>query len=135
MVFHQSEVLTRSVLDDGDDVHLRAVAPRDHVAHRRARSASPAADRLLHLGLVAERRELANELRDASMALYTRGRDVLRERGIILADTKYEFGRAPDGRIIVIDEVMTPDSSRFWPADSSPSARSSTWASSSARTF
>ena len=62
--------------------------------------------------------ELATELRDISLALYTAGRDTLRERGIILADTKYEFGRAADGRIILIDEVMTPDSSRFWPADS-----------------
>ncbi|MCG8468107.1 MAG: phosphoribosylaminoimidazolesuccinocarboxamide synthase [Gemmatimonadetes bacterium] len=61
--------------------------------------------------------ELATELRDISMALYMFGRDTLRERGIILADTKYEFGRAADGRIILIDEVMTPDSSRFWPAD------------------
>ena len=47
-----------------------------------------------------------------------RGRDTLRARGIILADTKYEFGAAPTGELILIDEVMTPDSSRFWPADS-----------------
>ncbi len=62
--------------------------------------------------------ELAEELRDISLALYAAGRDTLRERGIILADTKYEFGRGADGRLILIDEVMTPDSSRFWPADS-----------------
>lgn len=62
--------------------------------------------------------ELATELRDVSLALYAAGRDTLRERGIILADTKYEFGRGADGGIILIDEVMTPDSSRFWPADS-----------------
>lgn len=61
--------------------------------------------------------DLATRLRDISLALYAAGRDVLRERGIILADTKYEFGRARDGRIILIDEAMTPDSSRFWPAD------------------
>ncbi len=61
--------------------------------------------------------ELATELRRISLALYAAGRETLRKRGIILADTKYEFGRAADGRIILIDEVMTPDSSRFWPAD------------------
>ena len=60
-------------------------------------------------------KELATELRDISLALYTAGRDTLRERGIILADTKYEFGQAADGRTMLIDEVMTPDSSRFWP--------------------
>ena len=59
--------------------------------------------------------ELATKLRDLSLALYTAGRDILRERGIILADTKYEFGQGSDGQIILIDEVMTPDSSRFWP--------------------
>ena len=58
------------------------------------------------------------QLRDLSLAIYAFGRDYLRERGIILADTKYEFGRTEDGGIILIDEVMTPDSSRFWPADS-----------------
>jgi phosphoribosylaminoimidazole-succinocarboxamide synthase len=49
--------------------------------------------------------------------VYERGRDIAADRGIIIADTKFEFGRAPDGRILLIDEVMTPDSSRFWPAD------------------
>ncbi|MGH7546346.1 MAG: phosphoribosylaminoimidazolesuccinocarboxamide synthase, partial [Gemmatimonadota bacterium] len=48
---------------------------------------------------------------------YARGRDQALERGIIIADTKFEFGRAPDGTILLIDEVLTPDSSRFWPAD------------------
>jgi phosphoribosylaminoimidazole-succinocarboxamide synthase len=61
--------------------------------------------------------ETAAKLRKMSLDLYARGRDTLRERGIILADTKYEFGRARDGKIMLIDEVMTPDSSRFWPAD------------------
>jgi phosphoribosylaminoimidazole-succinocarboxamide synthase len=61
--------------------------------------------------------ETAAKLRHMSLELYRRGRDTLRERGIILADTKYEFGRGRDGRIMLIDEVMTPDSSRFWPAD------------------
>jgi len=61
--------------------------------------------------------ETAAKLRRMSLELYARGRDTLRERGIILADTKFEFGRARDGKIMLIDEVMTPDSSRFWPAD------------------
>lgn len=62
--------------------------------------------------------ETAAKLRDLSLAIYAFGRDYLRECGIILADTKYEFGRTEEGEIILIDEVMTPDSSRFWPADS-----------------
>jgi phosphoribosylaminoimidazole-succinocarboxamide synthase len=49
--------------------------------------------------------------------VYTRGRDVALKQGIIIADTKFEFGRAKSGEILLIDEVMTPDSSRFWPAD------------------
>lgn len=59
----------------------------------------------------------AGLLRDYSLDLYRYGRDLLRERGIILADTKYEFGISNSGEILLIDEVMTPDSSRFWPAD------------------
>lgn len=61
--------------------------------------------------------EVAARLRDASIAVYRRGRDIAAERGIIIADTKFEFGRAEDGSIVLIDEVLTPDSSRFWPAD------------------
>ncbi len=59
----------------------------------------------------------AKQLRDLSVDLYRRGRDYARERGIILADTKFEFGKI-DGKITLIDEMLTPDSSRFWPADS-----------------
>jgi phosphoribosylaminoimidazole-succinocarboxamide synthase len=61
--------------------------------------------------------ELAGELRDRSMAIYTAARDQMIGRGIIIADTKFEFGHAPDGALLLIDEVLTPDSSRFWPAD------------------
>ena len=49
--------------------------------------------------------------------VYGRGRELAATRGILIADTKFEFGRAGDGRVLLIDEVMTPDSSRFWPAD------------------
>jgi phosphoribosylaminoimidazole-succinocarboxamide synthase len=62
-------------------------------------------------------RELLEELRRLSIAIYERGASHARERGILLADTKFEFGRRPDGTIVLGDEVLTPDSSRFWPAD------------------
>jgi len=59
----------------------------------------------------------AERLRSASLALYEAGRDYAAKRGIIIADTKFEFGTTPRGELIVIDEILTPDSSRFWPAD------------------
>ena len=59
----------------------------------------------------------ATRLRDASLALYTRGRELAERVGILVADTKFEFGRDADGTVRVMDEVLTPDSSRFWPAD------------------
>ena len=59
---------------------------------------------------------LASELRDRTIALYTEAAEYARQRGIIIADTKFEFGQLPDGRLILVDEVLTPDSSRFWPA-------------------
>jgi phosphoribosylaminoimidazole-succinocarboxamide synthase len=62
-------------------------------------------------------RELLEELRRLSIAVYELGAAHARERGIILADTKFEFGRRPDGTIVLGDEVLTPDSSRFWPVD------------------
>jgi phosphoribosylaminoimidazole-succinocarboxamide synthase len=62
--------------------------------------------------------ELAARVRELCLALYRRGRDLARERGILLADTKFEFGLKEDGGIILIDEVLTPDSSRYWLADS-----------------
>ncbi len=63
-------------------------------------------------------RPLLEELRRLTLELYSFAADHARERGIILADTKFEFGRASDGAIVLGDEVLTPDSSRFWPADS-----------------
>jgi phosphoribosylaminoimidazole-succinocarboxamide synthase len=60
--------------------------------------------------------ELAGRLRDASFAVYRAGRDHAAARGIIIADTKFEFGTDAGGTLRLIDEVMTPDSSRFWPA-------------------
>jgi len=62
-------------------------------------------------------RDVADQLEGMTRAVYTRGEQKTREQGIIIADTKFEFGRDKDYRIILIDEVMTPDSSRFWAAD------------------
>ena len=61
--------------------------------------------------------DAANELRRLSLLIYDRGREIAAERGIIIADTKFEFGAGASGEITLIDEVLTPDSSRFWPAD------------------
>jgi phosphoribosylaminoimidazole-succinocarboxamide synthase len=68
-------------------------------------------------------RPLAEVLRGVSIDLYERGAEHALEHGIILADTKFEFGLRPDGRLVLGDEVMTPDSSRFWPADGSQPGR------------
>lgn len=61
--------------------------------------------------------EEANRLRELSFTIYEHGVTLAKERGIILADTKFEFGHHVDGRLLLIDEVLTPDSSRFWPRD------------------
>ncbi len=61
--------------------------------------------------------ETAQWLRDTSLKIYQIASEYARERGIILADTKFEFGRRKDDTIVLMDEVLTPDSSRFWPAD------------------
>jgi len=58
----------------------------------------------------------AEELRELTLALYRRGAEIALEAGIVLADTKFEFGVTPDGGLVLGDEVLTPDSSRFWPA-------------------
>ena len=63
-----------------------------------------------------EGREVAEKVRDLSLQIYSEAREYARERGIIIADTKFEFGKL-DGELILIDEVLTPDSSRFWPLD------------------
>ncbi|MDQ3269898.1 MAG: phosphoribosylaminoimidazolesuccinocarboxamide synthase [Pseudomonadota bacterium] len=61
--------------------------------------------------------ELAESVRDATLRLYRYAADYAVERGILLADTKFEFGTDVDGRLYVMDEMLTPDSSRYWPAD------------------
>ena len=62
--------------------------------------------------------DMAAKLRDATVSLYSKAADYALERGIIIADTKFEFGKDADGSLILADEVLTPDSSRFWPKDS-----------------
>lgn len=61
--------------------------------------------------------ETAERLREVTLEIYRRGAAIAAERGIIIADTKLEFGRAPDGTLMLADELLTPDSSRFWPAN------------------
>ena len=61
--------------------------------------------------------ELAARIRDVSLQLYTRAAAIAREKGIIIADTKFEFGLDAAGTLVLMDEVLTPDSSRYWPAD------------------
>ncbi|SDM98366.1 phosphoribosylaminoimidazole-succinocarboxamide synthase [Geodermatophilus siccatus] len=60
--------------------------------------------------------ERAGQLRELTLALYRRGAEIALDAGIVLADTKFEFGLDPDGGLVLGDEVLTPDSSRFWPA-------------------
>ena len=67
------------------------------------------------IGLIGE--ELANKVRDTSIAIYERAAAYALERGIVIADTKFEFGLDDAGQLFLIDEVLTPDSSRFWPVD------------------
>ncbi len=78
---------------------------------------------------VTHMREMVGEaageqLERYARAIYDRARAIAQQRGIIIADTKFEFGRTSDDRIVLIDEVLTPDSSRFWPADSYAPGRS-----------
>ncbi|MEO6957649.1 MAG: phosphoribosylaminoimidazolesuccinocarboxamide synthase [Antricoccus sp.] len=66
--------------------------------------------------VAAHGRRLAELLRDATLTVYALGREIAREKGIIVADTKFEFGLDAEGDLVLADEVLTPDSSRFWPA-------------------
>jgi phosphoribosylaminoimidazole-succinocarboxamide synthase len=74
--------------------------------------------------IAAVGRDLAEELKRRTLAIYVRAAEYAQSKGIVLADTKFEFGRLPSGEILLIDEVLTPDSSRFWPADQYAPGRS-----------
>jgi phosphoribosylaminoimidazole-succinocarboxamide synthase len=67
--------------------------------------------------MAAQGREEAEQLRDLTLAVYRRGAEIAEKAGVILADTKLEFGRDAAGRIVLGDEVLTPDSSRYWPSE------------------
>ncbi|MGJ7907768.1 phosphoribosylaminoimidazolesuccinocarboxamide synthase [Actinopolyspora sp. H202] len=69
-------------------------------------------------------RERAEQLRDTTLRIYERAAEHARTRGVILADTKFEFGTTADGTLVLGDEVLTPDSSRYWPADEYTPGRS-----------
>ena len=75
-------------------------------------------------GIAAVGSALYGKVKAASLALYDLGHDRARTAGMILADTKFEFGTDPSGNLVLIDEVLTPDSSRFWPLDSYEPGRS-----------
>jgi phosphoribosylaminoimidazole-succinocarboxamide synthase len=66
----------------------------------------------------------ADELRTKSLDIYCRAAEYARGKGVIIADTKFEWGKLPNGELILIDEVLTPDSSRFWPGDQYAPGRS-----------
>ena len=68
--------------------------------------------------------DLLRDVERVAVALYSHGAEHARERGIILADTKFEFGEDADGQLVLADEALTPDSSRFWPADAYEPGRS-----------
>jgi phosphoribosylaminoimidazole-succinocarboxamide synthase len=90
-----------------------------------ATKATSGHDENVPFDLMADRigADLAATLRDRSLDVYTRGAAHAAARGIILADTKFEWGRLPDGTLLLVDEVLTPDSSRFWPAAAAGSGR------------
>ncbi len=87
------------------------ITPSTKAAHGEHDESISPAD-ILAKGLLTEAQW--NTIADASLKLYQRGVEIAAKQGIILVDTKYEFGIAPDGRIVLIDEIHTPDSSRFW---------------------
>ena len=83
-----------------EDAHDRPMSPQELVAE----------------GIVSQ--EMIDEVERVAIALYRRGAEIAAQRGLILVDTKYEFGTDEDGRLVLIDEVHTPDSSRYWLSDS-----------------
>ena len=98
---------------DGDRLPEPIFTPADEGRPRRPRRER----RLRRRRRRPSAREAAADLRDLTLAVYGRAEGIARERGIILADTKLEFGRRADGTVVLADEVLTPDSSRFWPAE------------------
>jgi phosphoribosylaminoimidazole-succinocarboxamide synthase len=106
-------------LPDGMRKHQRLpepiITPSTKAAHGDHDVSAARAEILAISGMPAKDFDRAAEL---AMALFLEGQRICAERGLILVDTKYEFGKTPEGEIVVIDEIHTPDSSRFWYADS-----------------
>ncbi|QQR55079.1 phosphoribosylaminoimidazolesuccinocarboxamide synthase [Candidatus Peregrinibacteria bacterium] len=90
------------------------ITPTTKAAHG-AHDENVTPQQAVEMGLVTQ--EEWDQLANYALGLYARGVEVAARQGVILVDTKYEFGRMPDGKIVVIDEIHTPDSSRFWIAD------------------
>jgi phosphoribosylaminoimidazole-succinocarboxamide synthase len=90
-----------------------------------ATKAASGHDENVSFDLMADRigADLAATLRDKSLDVYARGAEHAAARDIVLADTKFEWGRLPDGTLLLVDEVLTPDSSRFWPAAAAGAGR------------
>ncbi|MCC7538650.1 MAG: phosphoribosylaminoimidazolesuccinocarboxamide synthase, partial [Deltaproteobacteria bacterium] len=106
------------VLPDGLAKHGRLPAPiltPSTKAPKGGHDVSVSRDELLAMGQITP--EDFDRAAEMAMALFAAGQRHCAERGLILVDTKYEMGKAPDGRILVMDEIHTPDSSRFWMAD------------------
>ncbi len=113
-----SRVFCGNKLPDGMKKHQRLEAPiltPSTKAEKGAHDISVSREELLEMGRISE--EDFNTMAEMSLALFSFGQKHCAEQGLILVDTKYEFGRAPDGSIVVIDEIHTPDSSRYWQAD------------------
>jgi phosphoribosylaminoimidazole-succinocarboxamide synthase len=113
--YKASKTLAGEKMPDGLSESCRL----DHPIFSPATKAESGHDENITIGRMREvlGAEVTAELERLTRAVYGKGRDIALKAGIIIADTKFEFGRTADGRIILIDEVMTPDSSRFWPAD------------------
>lgn len=90
------------------------ITPTTKAAHGE-HDANVSGEQAIEMGLVT--REEWNQLSKYALALYKKGVEIAANQGVILVDTKYEFGRDPDGKIVLIDEIHTPDSSRFWIAN------------------
>ena len=100
-------------LVEGSQLPEPVFTPTTKAAARRSTTSSSTFDEVARQAGA----ETADELRELTLAVYRRGAATAPARGVIIADTKLEFGRAPDGTLTLADEVLTPDSSRFWPAD------------------
>ena len=108
--YHFSENLRKNT--DLPSAIITPTTKAEHGGHDEPLSPSDVARK----GLVAP--ALWRKVEDAALELFARGQEIARQSGLILADTKYEFGTTPTGELLLIDEVHTPDSSRYWVADS-----------------